>query len=296
MKKNIKEVRSFSWKSFLRLYLFDLVGAGIFLAIIFFAAAFFLRSNSNVQVVLRVSHSDYLELWHTAPKWLTEYLQPGMQEKDALGRKVIEVKDVEYYPTNGDSQVTYVTLNVRAVYNKRMNQYSYNGNPILVGSYQELRLQGVRLTGVVHAVGDQHLVSEKRVFRVRGYIDPRMHSDWESAESLSDGVKNYIADKVQDDAEIKDSHGNVFVRIEEVIKRTATRTVVRPAGITRYPDTQSQRVELTVDIVAEKIGEKFFFKKEQPLIVGYSINFDFPMINFPLVITDLEALDSSSIE
>ena len=122
-----------------KFHFIDVLGIVVFFVILGVAAAFFLRKQKTVDVVLRVSESGSLDIWYKPPLWYLENLKPGLGETDWLGRKTIAIKDINSFYTNQANRLFYITLTVQSAYNKRLNQYSYNGVPLLVGSYQTFK-------------------------------------------------------------------------------------------------------------------------------------------------------------
>ena len=75
-----------SWPNFKKLGLVDLVGLGVFVAILATAVFFFLRRASYVTVTLRISQADMLT--YGLPIWYLDSLKPGMVQKDFFYSRV----------------------------------------------------------------------------------------------------------------------------------------------------------------------------------------------------------------
>lgn len=267
----------------------DLVGISFFFIIVVLSAFFFLRSADYVTVLLRVSESDSINIWARPASWYVSELKPGLTEKDGLGRDVLTVTEVETYQTSEENKTAYLQLKLRAVYNKRTNQYLYNGVPLLIGSYQTFKLQGVQLMGVIHQVGEEIEQSEKKKYLVKGYIDSTStEKDALAANSFTEGISLFRAEKFREGLEIINSKGYPIAKVISVEKSPAYRMFPYDSTYFKALDRDKQVVNLEVEIIVEKNGEQFMFKKEQVVKVGRLIYLDFPEADAPLVVTSFE--------
>jgi hypothetical protein len=263
----------------------DVVGVGIFFLIIATAGFFFLRRADYVTLTLRVSQSDSLDIWASPPAWYVAQLHSGLSEKDGLGRTVLSIDDVSHYATSEDNQITYVTLNMRALYNKKTNQYSYNGVPLLIGSYQSFKVGGIELRGVIHSIASQKSIQTKTVI-LHGYLDPSLDPSSIAANSIADGVPLYLSQKIDKGQAIQDNKGNNIAEIIEIKKTPGTRKFIYNNQVIKGIDSDTQRVDITLKVQATPIGDSLFFKKAQVIRVGSTINLDFQNFGVQFRITD----------
>lgn len=268
-----------------KFHFIDIIGIAIFFGILAAAAFFFLRRSDFVTITLRVSDSDAMDIWSMPPIWYVNALKPGMQSKDVLGRPTLEVLDVYDYRSRENSSLAFIKIRARAVYNKRTNEYSYNGANLLVGSYQQFRVQGFLIPGIVHSVNTNEQVETKK-FIVKGYINPlNVDPTAVSAETIATGVPLYFAQQVKEGMQLTDGQGNILAKISSVTKSPGQRRFIYNGQLITVRDPQFERVEMTVEILGEKYGENFFFRLESPIIINSAIYLNFKEITVPFTIT-----------
>ncbi len=274
-----------------KFHFFDIIGITIFFSILAVAAFFFLRKADYVTLTLRVSESDSLEIWSMPPLWYTSYLKPGLTSKDMLGRPTIEVVDVYQYLSRESSSLTYVKLKVRAVYNRRTNEYSYNGSNLLIGSYQQFKVQGLLLTGVVHSINSSNLPDLKK-FLIKGYVSPILTDGTAlSAETISTGVPLFISKKIREGLTVTDASGTTLAQIKKVHRSPAQRRFLSNGQFTQVNDPTAERVEVEVAVLAEKNRDLYFFRQDSPLIINSSLYLLFGELQLPIQITDIQPIE-----
>lgn len=270
-----------------RFHFFDLIGLTLFFSILAVAAFFFLRKADYVTLTLRVSESDSLDIWSMPPLWYTSYLKPGLTSTDMLGRPTIEVVDVYQYLSRESSSLTYVQLKVRAVYNKRTNEYSYNGSNLLIGSYQQFKVQGLLLTGVVHSINTSDKPELKK-FLVKGYVNPILTDGTAlSAETIGTGIPLFISKKIHEGLAVVDGSGTQLAQIKTVRRLPAQRRFLSGGQFVQVHDPSAERVELEVEVLAEKNRDLYFFRQDSPLVINSSLYLLFNELQLPIQITDV---------
>lgn len=269
----------------------DIVGLGIFLMIMATAFFFFLRKAEYVTLTLRVSQSDLLEL-NGAPLWYLENLKPGTEQKDLFGRSVISLIKTYSYPTNSENRVLYINIKVLCTYNKRTGSYSYEGVPLLVGSSQSFKLNGVLIRGIIHSIKGQNQKRDKRVFFIEGFLNPTLTDNQEpyAAETVTDGIKNYLADKFVKGLKIKDSDGREVVSVEEVSVLPAKRKFIYGDRWFEVADREKKVVKLKIKLEAEKFGDVYLFKENAPIRINGNIYLDFWDFGAMMTITDFKEI------
>ena len=268
----------------------DIIGISIFFIIVATAAVFFLRRQKSVDVVLRVSEASSIDIWYKPPIWYLDNLKPGMTEKDWTGQNTISIKDINTTETNQINRIFYVTLSVQAAYEKNHNQYIYNGIPLLVGSYQTFKLQGVQITGIVTQVGEEISARPKKDFVVTGYLDP-VSNDSSSlvANSIGNGVQKFLADKFTTGLQVKNNKGEVVAEIQEVTKTPATRQIAYQDKFIEVTDPEKEHVAMKVKLTGEKFENLYLFLNETPILVNAVVPLDFNSFGASFIITDINS-------
>ncbi len=282
-----------NWKVILKdLHIIDVIGITIFFVIISLTALFFLRKQATVDVVLRVSESGSLDIWYKPPLWYLDNLKPNVGESDWLGRRTIYIKNVNSFYTNQTNRLFYITISLQAAFNKRLNQYSYNGVPLLIGSYQTFKLQGVQITGVIQNLGQDIDKQVQKDFIVKGYLDPVANDPSALvANSISDGIHKFLADQFTTGLKMKDSNGQTIAEVLEVNKSLATRQFIYQDRLIKAADENNERVELKLRLNARQFGNLYFFMNEQPLLINALLPLDFNSFGASLRVTDLQSIN-----
>lgn len=276
----------------------DIAIIGIFFAILTIAFFFFLRRVEYITLRLRISQSDGLKnylVWDMPPLWYTTVLKPGMEDTDFLGRSAIKIEKIIAALPEDNEQRVYVDLKIQALYNKQTKQYSYNGVPLLIGSYQKFKVNEIQIPGVIHAIGELGATPyPQKKFVLHGFLDQR-YNEWlpgitNSPTSLVEynGVYRHISERIVESMEMK--YGDQIVAKILTIKRSpAVKTVIQLGRIFYIADPQRERVELTVETTASMINDRPYFKDDQQrILINSQIALDFNLIKPIMTITDIE--------
>lgn len=278
----VQRIKSLRW--------IDLAGIAIFLAILSVAFFFFLRRADYAYITLRVSHSDSLDPYvGVPPVWYIEKIQPGVQETDGLGQATVIVEKVHRFKSSDVNQNLYVELKVKSVYNDRTKQYSYNGSPLLIGSYQSFKLQSLQLYGTVVEVRGINEPKEEKTFLLHGYLNPQSNdSPATVANTVVDGVRTYLADTLVTGLKSTDVDGEAVAEIVTIRKTPGKRSFVSGSSFISVPDPERQRVEMSVRVKARKINDAYYYRNESALVVASEIYLPFPTSNVVFTITEIE--------
>jgi hypothetical protein len=105
--------------------------------------AFFLLSSkqtSTVYVELKASQGFWWVRSGNANLWLSSAIKKGDKEYNLLGEPIAEILEVRYYPiitldaSQEDQYNVYIKAKLEVSYNERTKEYTYNRDPLLVGS------------------------------------------------------------------------------------------------------------------------------------------------------------------
>lgn len=281
VKVTVARARQLSW--------IDLLGICLFLGILSVAFFFFLRKAEYAYITMRISQSDNFDTsFAQAPIWYVEKIQPGLKETDGLGRDSVVVERVHRFRSSDLNQNLYADLKVKAVYNSRTGQYSYNGSPLLVGSFQSFKLQNVQLYGTIVGIRGKDEVPEEKTFIVKGYVDSLQNDNQASiADTVVDGIRHYLADTIQKGMTIMDVDGKVIAEITDVRKFDGKRQFVSGGNFITIPDPDRKRVEMTMEVKTVKINDAYYYKQETPLLVNTVLYLTLPQSNINFTITEV---------
>ncbi|HBP51352.1 TPA: hypothetical protein DD455_03420 [Candidatus Shapirobacteria bacterium] len=238
----------------------DVLGLLVFLGIMMMAYLFLLRRGEYVDVVLRVSQSDLINtntggVSATLPAW---YLENFKEDDVKLNKSSILIVKVFEYQNNSNEKIVYLTLRMQAKFDKNSQTYSYEGIPLLVGSYQNFRYEGVMLRGIIQKVGGLDQKREEKTLMVEGKME----------------VEEYLANKLVKGLSISDSNDRVIAKIEAV--------ETFPAG------GDKKVIKLKLKIVVEKFDDIFLYGGEETIKIGEELNLDFWNFNARVLVTGFE--------
>lgn len=280
IKNKIKSLKLFDW---------ILIIAGI--CVVFVFATIFFRKSSYITATVKVGDdSVFYNTWLTgtfnwsdtsgSKSWFAEAFHKGQSEKDGLGNIKASVLDVFSYDKSPAHKVVYLTVKLNVVYNRASNTYTYKGVPVLVGSQIKLNLDNVYANGTVTDVEGFPGKKENKYLILETQIRDQNQTFLETV-----GTKNYVAEALNIGEEVKDNNGNVLLQILDKNVLPAKKTVTTADGrIFAQDDPIQKDVFLTIGVNAEKIGDKYYFLDDTPILVDQIIPINTPTISvFPVI-------------
>ena len=241
-----------------------LTGGFIVVAFIFFLL---FRRSTYISVTLKVG-SDSINWTGGATKaWFSQFFYVGMKQLDGFGRPLVEVTDIYSYDTSPDSKAVYVTVRIKTVYNRASNQYTFNGKPVLIGSFHRLYLDKVLVEGLVTRIEGMQDGRERKKIIVEAKI-----REENPVFAETSGVRPYIADQLQDGEEIKNDQGNVVVKIIKKNVSPAKRNLLTSDGrIISGFDVDRKDDSYVLELNAIKILHRYYVFDDVPVLVGWNI-------------------------
>jgi len=277
--------------------LFDLIGVISFFLILIVAALFFLRKGQYVYVTLRVSNDRILRegYFNRSPEWYIENLPVGLEDIDLLGKVNAEVVRVYYYPKIDVNQTVFVTLKLRSVYNQRTKQYSYNGLPVLIGGYQNININGVSMSGIVHEIGESFIevskIKEKK-YLVTGTLETQANEIIKfTADTGFEGIKKTISKNLAEGIVSKDSEGKTIATIKKIKRSPARRTFISGNYLASAIDPKRENIELEMEVLTKEINGRFLYQEESPIILNTIVGFNFESFEIVMTVNDFEEVE-----
>lgn len=263
---------------FKRLTLFDRVLIALAVLGTAFLAYFFFRKSTYVTATIKVSEENVNWGPTYTRSWFSQLFYEGMKEQDGLGRIMSEVVSIRSYDTGSAIKAVYLTTRLRAVYSRASNQHTFKGTPLSIGSPVRLNLDRLLVEGLVtHVEG----VKDPRV-RENLIVEAQVREETPTFPEAS-GTREYIADALKVGDEVKDSRGNVIIKVLSKRVENAKRLVTTSDGRTLIQTNSLRKdVYLTLEVNAVKIGERYFLFDDVPILIGQTIPFNTPTISiFP---------------
>lgn len=258
--------------------------------VIFFGYAFF-RKASYVTVTVKVGEENiYYQAWRSeagSRVWFAELFHKGMKETDGLGRIGAEVVSVYSYNSAINTKAVYLTVNLRAVYNRATNQYTFKGFPLSIGSQVRLNLDNLFVDGLVTHVDG---VEDPRK-KVKLLVETKIVEE-SSVYPETSGTSESIANGINVDDQVKDSQGNTIIKIVKKRVENAKRLVTNSSGefmVRNHPLRYD--VYLTLEVEAIDLSGSYFLFDDVPILIGEEIPVFTPFISVLPEVTHITLLD-----
>lgn len=252
---------------------------------------FFSRKTEYLNVTLRLFNQELPEVFldSNQPKaWHVEQIQVGYAQKNQFGETLIEVTDVYSYPNGYLYEDVYVTIKIKAVQNKVTGQYIYEGSPLLVHDIKSFKIKNLLIAGEIIDIFQKE--KELKKFQLKINLDTKRADGYSNnSEALVRGIENYIADLMIEGLEIKDSRGTNIVVVTGVEKKPGQRIVAAPNGLKYLHDPELTIVTLYLDLWAEKINNKYLYRKKEAMLVGEKIWLTFDKVSVSGTIVEIDS-------
>ena len=280
----------------------EIFGIITFVFVMIFTSFLFTRKTKDIYVVVRLLNSDNGIAYQNFPRQIfSENIKVGIKQKGEFGNTIAEVVNVYKYPSKDVNQDIFVTLKINSFYNKQTGQYSYDNLPLLIGDYRTFRFENIVFNGVVINISEGDVHFEQKEFVISGFLDPANNNNILNDQQTliigtintagMDGVKKYLSDQINENLKITDSSGKTVAKILSVDKRPGNIYLIQNGKYTTVKDPTTIRVGMSIKVIADKIGDGYFFQKEQSLNVGNSIFLSFENIKVVFTITSVNEVD-----
>lgn len=262
------------------------------LFILFFITALtyfaFSRKTEYLNVTIRLFNQDSPEyvINSNQPKsWYVEQIKVGTAQKNQIGETLVEVIDVYGYPNGYIYEDVYVTLRIKAVQNKITKQYIYEGSPLLIHDIKSFKIQNLLVSGEIIDIFEKE--RELKKFKVKVELNPKNVDYTNNSDSLIRGVENYVANLLKKGLTVKDSRNTNIIVVTDVEKKPGQRIVTTNSAIHYLADPETTRVTLHLDLLAEKINDKYLYRKKEAMLVGEKIWLTFDQVSVVGTITEI---------
>ncbi len=250
--------------------------------IVMFSFIFF-RKSSYITATISVGEDSivYSSINTSIPKtWFGNLFYKGQTEKDGLGNIQAEVLNVYSYDISANQKRVYINIKLKSVYNRATNSNTYKGVPVLVGSTIKLNLDKVYTEGLITEVQEYPTSSKNEAIKVEAQIreeDPTYPG--------TAGTKSYVADALNTGDAILDNNGKILIKIIDKKVMPAKITVTTSDGrAVATEDPLKKDVLLTLEILAEKQNNRYYFLHNIPILIDEKIPLNTKTISlFPIV-------------
>ncbi len=291
MKFNFSDIYTVAFTHFKKLRFIDLLGIGVFFAILATMALFFLRKASYVYVVLRVSNDESLHSFygHT-PDWYINKLQERPEEKSVFGRLEQRVEDVYYYPSADQVNTVFVVMKVSTTYNQRSGQYTFQGVPLLVGKSQSFRIRELSVEGIIHDIYPQESEMRERVpliVNAKAMIQYNEVIPYPGGIHF-EGLLKIVSERLSPGMQVVRSDGQPYIEVLEVRRTPAFKEFVTTNGLRQVVDSERENVEMTLRVWAQPTNEKYLVREQEPLFIGGGLEMYFEEFRVGTLVQSIE--------
>lgn len=250
-----------------KISLFDILIICVILFSLLFLAFFLLRRTRYINVVIKVTNKNILYTANNPPSWFAEYFKEGMIGKNSIGQTVAIIKKVLSYDTSTTEKALYLTINLKADYSKGENKYSYEGNPLLIGAPIKIEFQNVLAEGLV-----TYLEGVKDVREDREILTETQIMWYQQVFPETNGIPAFLAEAINVNDEVKDSLGNVLIKIVDKKVEPAKKITTNSLGnVFVVNDPLKKDVYLTLKLKVKKINNDYYLFDDVKVKVGGSI-------------------------
>jgi len=250
---------------------------------------FFTRSTQTVQVRLFLTEREWAKTWDNYPDYFyAEKIAPGMVEKDELGRVSAKILDITSNNLPYTHNVAIATIELKANYNQRSQTYSFQGQPLLIGDYQRLKIGGVRVQGYLLDVAEELPELEQKSKILTVAIEDLEESDRTLQDSRANGISSETAESLSVGQKIIDQNGQPILEIKEIDIKPAVRTFYSAAGQYQQVDYSLREGKLQVEVTVLSINGIDYWNFTEPLQVGKRTTFNFDSAIVPVRILEVK--------
>jgi len=248
--------------------------------VILMIGLFFLRRKEWVNIEVKILPGQIFWEGAKSPYWLVDQIEKGDKELDSFGKVVAEVVDVTVYERWGDRRDARIELNLKAVKNKRKDEWIWKGKELDVGAPIKLRLSNNLIEGVVSEVEGlvdsrewrEEIVEAKMIFllnRSKGEVFP---------ETL--GVMPWMAEAVKIGDQMIDTRGRVVAEILDKKIDLADKIVTTATGkVYLTKDPVKKDVVLKIKLKVFNQGNTSYFLDDIKVKVGSKLYLALPEVD-----------------
>ena len=260
----IAHIRHIISQTMRKLHILDYIIIGCFImAVGIFFILRFSQKTVWIPITLRVGSEDILWKVSTEP-WYVTGLTKGMISYDLFGKQNMEITNVQSFDIGEGKRETYVTMNIKTTYDTKNKTYTFNLQPVTVGSPFKITIQKQDLQGIITFIGDDKPTVTKTIEARLLYTYPWVANSFSKGQQLKDQSGNVIAEILSVDVqnakqyEFSDWQGRTFVINGE--------------------DTTKKDVIFTIKLQAKEYNDVFYFTGS-PLKIGNQLHLEFPTVS-----------------
>lgn len=226
---------------------------------------FFRRETKFISARFKVTDENVLYAKSSPRNEYATKFVIGDAERDELGRITSEITGVETYKTSPDTQVVYLDIKVKTIYNPRTKKYSFKGKNIIFGESFDFSFSSLYVRALV--VDFPSLSEQAEVVKKKVAVMAQLRYGDRSYTDVY-GVPEYLATSVKSGAEVKNSKGETMVKVIDVAAVPAKRLVINAAGRPLLVDDPYLKdVFYTIELNVKEIDGKTYMFDYIPVLI-----------------------------
>lgn len=238
------------------------------------------RSQADVYAIIMLTRPPNMLVnapYNWVPSWLGNSIEPGDRDVSPIGGTNAIVLEKDSFDFINNGQVVSLLLKVKAV-KDRTGVYLFKNKPLSVGMNMIFNFTKTSTNAIVTSIGTEmpNYDYKKLTIKAKGRLS-----------------ESSIFDKIRVGDEIKNSRGDTLAKI--VAKNIAPADVrFQVSGISENISYSKSNVDLqlTIDLLSQKIDETFYFPDNQIIKLGEYLFLSFPTITLlNYQITDIQELN-----
>jgi hypothetical protein len=169
--------------------------------------------------------------------------------------------------------------------------------PLFIGDYRSFKFQNIIFSALVTNINSDSSPRQQKRVIVSGFLDP-VNNNYISSQQAnvlngvtSNGVKSFLADQIVPNLKIVDSEDTTRAEIVSVKKTPGTISTVQNGKYITLNDPTTTHVEIALNMLADKVGDSYFFQNEQSLNIGNNIFFSFFNVKVILTVTSVSDIN-----
>lgn len=279
--KNIK----FKEMKLKNIHLFDIFIVILALFVLLIAGIVLFRKSTYLTVTIKVGEDSLVWPKIGLPIWYLRSLRKGLNEKDIVGRNLVEIIDVFYYPSpeSINRKMAYITVRLKAVFSKSSSSYTFNGRPLAVGNLIRIKPGNILIEGIITNV--KELETDQKYSKI--FIETQAIDKVDSYPNTA-GVYPFVAESVNEGDTVKDSSGDTVIKVLDKRVEGAKRIALTDSGeALLITDPDKKDLYLTLEILATKQNEEYYLFDDIRIVINSTIPLQFKDSIIYATITDI---------
>ena len=245
-------------KKFRKVNFLVLISLAVVLYVMFFYSYNRFKNREQVYVVAVMGGGGNIEV--AVPYWVADAINVGDKDLGVFGQINAEVIDKESYEGGGQGKHVVLIMKVNTT-KDRSGQYLFKNKPLALNWWLETRLGSTSYGVTVIYLDKNPPHFEKKLLRV-------------VVRRKNDEI--FYADNIKVGNEMKNNKGEIMAKlIDKKVTPAEVRSETAGGQAVVSYDQSRRDMELTVDLLAKKINETFYFAEIKKIKLGETINLHF---------------------